>query len=85
MATQILAKRISDWAPIEIIVQSLDDIQCICGMVNQEDKESFVLEIVSGSEVEIVEKLHEIIQEKVNKEFGIKVDYNYSNILSLTN
>ena len=54
-------------------------------MVNQEDKESFVLEIVSGSEVEIVEKLHEIIQEKVNKEFGIKVDYNYPNILSLTN
>ena len=46
MATQILAKRISDWAPIEIIVQPLDDIQCICGMINQEDKESFVLENV---------------------------------------
>ena len=43
-------------------------------MVNQEDKSTFIQEIVEGTEDTIIDEVLEIIEEKVNKEFGIRLD-----------
>lgn len=85
MAVQLVTKRISDWALIELIVQQYETNTCLCAMMNQEDKSTFIQEIVEGTEDTIIDKVLEIIEEKVNKEFGIRLDTDYPNVLKLTN
>ena len=69
MSVRLITKRISDWALIEIIVQQYETTNCLCAMINQEDKSTFIQELVEGTEDTIIAKILGILEEKVNKEF----------------